>query len=152
LSSTNYRKVTNLTSVDAAYLAGLLDGEGTITLSRRHAAECRQLVVSIANTEPRLLEFVLQRVGAGKITRKRFAATAHTPSLTYSISNRQALSLLEQLQPFLRSHKRMRAELVLPHYVTVVPRNGKRSVERMLLRLEFEKQFFAITSRTQELG
>jgi hypothetical protein len=32
---------------EAAYLAGLIDGEGTIALSRRHASEHRQLVLSI---------------------------------------------------------------------------------------------------------
>jgi hypothetical protein len=34
----------------AAYVAGLVDGEGTITLTRLHAGENRRLVVSIANT------------------------------------------------------------------------------------------------------
>jgi hypothetical protein len=31
----------------AAYIAGLIDGEGTITLTRLHAGENRRLVVSI---------------------------------------------------------------------------------------------------------
>jgi hypothetical protein len=33
----NYRKTTKLRPEVAAYIAGLIDGEGTITLSRRHA-------------------------------------------------------------------------------------------------------------------
>ena len=33
--------------VDAAYLAGLIDGEGTIALSHRHGGAHRQLVLSI---------------------------------------------------------------------------------------------------------
>jgi hypothetical protein len=45
-----YRAVNSLSTVDAAYLAGLVDGEGTITLSRKHAREKRQLVVSISST------------------------------------------------------------------------------------------------------
>lgn len=104
-----YRKVRTLARVDAAYIAGLVDGEGTIGLSRRHVADRRQLVVTIANTEATLLEFVLECVGAGKITRKRIVAPHHTPAAVYSISNRQALSLLAQLEPYLRSHKRERA-------------------------------------------
>jgi hypothetical protein len=64
---TRYKEVRSLAAVDAAYIAGLIDGEGTVTLSRRHAKDRRQLVVSIANTEIRLLEFVLERVGAGRL-------------------------------------------------------------------------------------
>lgn len=118
-----------------------------VTLSRRHRSDARQLVVSIANTERRLLQYVLVRVGAGKITRKRVAAAHHTPSCAYSISNRQALSLLQQLAPFLQSHKRERAQLVVAEYLRVVPRNGKSNPIDTQLRREFEDAFFAITSR-----
>jgi hypothetical protein len=53
----------------AAYIAGLIDGEGTVTLTRLHANENRRIVVSIANTEIQSLKFVIEQVGAGKITR-----------------------------------------------------------------------------------
>jgi hypothetical protein len=46
-----YREVRLLSIAEAAYLAGLIDGEGTVTLSRKHAGDMRQLVVSISNTE-----------------------------------------------------------------------------------------------------
>jgi hypothetical protein len=68
-----YKVVSSLSREDAAYIAGLIDGEGTVTLSRRHANEQRHLVVSIANTDRALLEFVLATVGAGKVTAKRIA-------------------------------------------------------------------------------
>jgi len=35
--SRRYRDTRRLLAVDAAYIAGLVDGEGTISLSRRHA-------------------------------------------------------------------------------------------------------------------
>jgi hypothetical protein len=70
-----YRTVKALVPVDAAYMAGLIDGEGTVTLSRRHRNDQRQLVVSIANTERGLLEWTLDTVGAGKITGKRISST-----------------------------------------------------------------------------
>lgn len=73
-----YRQTRELAADDAAYIAGLIDGEGTITLSRRHAKDRRQLVVSIANTERPLLDFVLSRVGAGKITNKLTTEQHHT--------------------------------------------------------------------------
>ncbi|MGH8618677.1 MAG: LAGLIDADG family homing endonuclease, partial [Burkholderiales bacterium] len=66
----SYRKAAVLSPTDAAYLAGLIDGEGTIGLTRRHRNDQRQVVVSISNTERPLLEWVLLTVGAGKITGK----------------------------------------------------------------------------------
>lgn len=63
------KKPLVLSATDAAYLAGLVDGEGTIGLTHRHAHENRQLVLSIANTEAGILQWVRERTGIGKITR-----------------------------------------------------------------------------------
>ncbi|MGI9302614.1 MAG: LAGLIDADG family homing endonuclease [Gammaproteobacteria bacterium] len=106
-----YKQVKTLSPEDTAYIAGLVDGEGTISLSRRHRNENRQLVVSISNMESKLLKFVLGTVGSGRITNKRTYRDNHTPSQTYTISNRRALSLLEQIYPYLRSYKAQRAKL-----------------------------------------
>ena len=108
-----YQKVDKISQTDAAYIAGLIDGEGTITLSRKHRHENRQLSITISNTELRLLEFALEVVGAGKITRKRTCKTNHTPSFTYAIYNRQALALLEQIHPYLRTYKSDRSAAIL---------------------------------------
>jgi hypothetical protein len=117
--------VKPLSQSDAAYIAGLIDGEGTITLTRKHRNENRHLAISISNTKKDLLDFVLFTIGAGKITRKRTTSSHHTPSYTYAIYNRQALQLLEDVHPFLRTYKRERATLILRDYILVTPRNGK---------------------------
>lgn len=140
-----HKSVRVLSSEDAAYLAGLIDGEGTITLARRHANERRQLVVSIANTERVLLEFVTTAVGAGKITNKRCAKAAHTPSFCFAIANRQALDLLRQLHRQLKGYKKLRAELALRDYVRLTPRNGKYTADLSRRRAEFESAFLDIT-------
>ncbi len=124
-----YRTVKTLAPADAAYLAGLIDGEETVTLSRRHRNDQRQLVVSIANTERRLLEWTLDTVGAGKITAKRISSPLHSPSFTYSIANRQALQLLEQIAPYLRSYKATRTQLIPESYINLTPRNGRYTEE-----------------------
>jgi len=81
------RDVNELSPASAAYIAGIVDGEGTVTLSRLHAHENRRLVVSIANTEFQLLQFVLEEVGAGKLTRKKTSSKRHTPSFCYSVTS-----------------------------------------------------------------
>jgi hypothetical protein len=142
-----YRKVNGLSSEDAAYLAGLIDGEGTIALSHRHRGEERQLVVSISNTERELLDYVLETVGAGRITAKRTYDTNHSPSFTYSIDNRQALELLQQIAPFLRGYKRQRAALVLEDYVRLTPRNGRYTSEMKTQREAFIVRFLAMKAQ-----
>jgi len=138
------KTVSELRPTDAAYLAGLVDGEGTITLSRRHANERRQLVLSVVSTEPALLDWVVAAVNAGKVTRKRTVSERHAPSQTFSIANRQALQLLRQVAPYLRSYKRCRAELVLDQYVAVTPRNGHYTPSLDAERRAFEARFFAL--------
>lgn len=128
----------------AGYIAGLIDGEGTITLTRVHRNENRRLVVSISNNDLSLLRFVLEIVGAGRITTKRTYNPRHAPSFTYQISSRQALQLLRQMAPLLRSYKAARAKLALAEYVRLTPRNGKYAPELRARRAEFESKFLAI--------
>ena len=141
---TAYAAVNTLSLTDAAYIAGLIDGEGSITLTQEHRNERRRLVVSIANTELALLEFVRQAAGAGRITRKRTYSAIHTPSHAYKITNRQALALLGQISPFLKSYKRRRAELVLDQYLQLTPRNGRYVADAANKRAAFENAVLAI--------
>lgn len=141
------RKVAELSEADAAYLAGLIDGEGTIALTRLHRGQNRQLVVSISSTERAMLEWVLQATRVGKITSKRTASPYHAPGYTYSVANRQALALLAQTSSHLRSYKRERARLVLDHYVKLTPRNGKYGDTLIAERAAFERQFAATSIR-----
>jgi hypothetical protein len=140
-----YKVARQLSAVDAAYLAGLIDGEGTIALTRRHARDGRQLVLSISSTEIELLEWTRTATGVGKITRKRTVADHHAPGLTYSVANRQALAVLAAITPYLRSYKRHRALLVLDRYLAVTPRNGKYDAATSAARRIFEATFSSIT-------
>jgi hypothetical protein len=141
-----------LQPIAAAYIAGLIDGEGTVTLSRRHANERRQLVVSIVSTERNILDWVLMQIGVGKVTNKRTVSPRHAPSFTYSISNRQALALLRQVVPFLRSYKRIRASMAVDRYVSVTPRNGRYSRAQDAARTQFEADFLAVKAGSTPLA
>jgi hypothetical protein len=134
----------SLSTAQAAYIAGLIDGEGTVTLTRKHRNEHRQVCVSISSTERGLLDFVLNATGAGKITNKSTSGRHHTPSFAYAVYNRQALALLQQTLPYLISYKRDRAELILTEYLSVTPRNGKYSAELLARKANFERRVLAI--------
>lgn len=141
---TPYRTINCLPVAAAAYLAGLVDGEGTITLTRLHRNENRRLALSISNNELPLLKFVAAAVGAGRITRKRTYSSRHAPSFAYQISSRQALDLLKQITPHLRSYKRARADLALREYLALTPRNGRYTPETKKAREEFASQLLLI--------
>jgi hypothetical protein len=144
-----YKQAHRLGVADAAYLAGLIDGEGSVGLTRRHARDNRQLVLSIANTDEAILIWVLNKTGVGKITDKRIARAHHTPSYTYTVANRQALAILAQCARYMISCKRQRADLALAEYVSVTPRNGRYSRELIAARESFEARFLAIGSRAR---
>ena len=140
----SYKKVNSLDVADAAYIAGLIDGEGTITLSKIHRNENRQLVVSISNNERQLLEYILKVTGAGIITTKRTYSESHRQNFTYKISNRQALSLLNQISCYLHSYKEKRALLIIDKYLELTPRNGKYTDELNKKRQQFIENFFKL--------
>ena len=139
-----YKTTACLVPTEAAYIAGLIDGEGTITLTRKHRDENRQLAITISNTERQLLEYVLDTIGAGKITGKRITSERHTPSFTYALYNRQALNLLEQIHPYLRTYKVRRSSIILRDYKTLTPRNGRYSEKQRQLRAEFEQRVLSV--------
>lgn len=144
VTKTRYRKTNKLNSEDIAYLGGLIDGEGTITLTRRHKGFNRYLAITISSTERVLLEWVIKTVGVGTITTKRIYSDTHSPSYTYQVFSRQALDILGQVYPYLRTYKKKRAKLVMDNYHKLTPRNGKYSSSLLEKRDEFIKSFFEI--------
>jgi len=147
-----YRKVKKLACEEAAYIAGIIDGEGTISLTRKHRGEHRQLMISISSTEPPLLKYVLKVIGAGRITNKCTYRDNHTPSVTYAISNRQALAVLEQVSPYLKTYKAKRAELILRSYIRLTPRNGKYTHALLKERAIFIEKFLRLNPRRQSFA
>jgi len=142
--------VRELDIADAAYIAGIVDGEGTVTLSRLHRNEQRRIVVSVSNNERALLEYIRQTVGAGQISNKRTYGETHAPSFHYQISSRQALALLRQIAPYLRTYKAIRARMAMATYLDVTPRNGKYTPEMLDRRQSFEDTFLSVKPRTEE--
>ncbi|MBN7795089.1 LAGLIDADG family homing endonuclease [Parahaliea mediterranea] len=145
---TTYKRAQTLSDTEAAYIAGLVDGEGTITLTRKHRNENRQLALTISSTERGMLDFVLARTGVGKITNKRRSKAHHQDSFAYAVYNRQALQLIRQIGPYLLSYKSARCALILSEYIKLTPRNGKYSPSVKAARERFETSLLAIKPAT----
>ena len=133
-------------SWEAAYIAGIIDGEGTITLTRMHEMEHRRPCITIASTDKELLIY-LQTLTEGTINNKKnYNPERHKDSYTLSIKNKETvLSLLNLVTPYLRvDKKRNRAIWILKNYEMVTPRNGKYNKALLEKKIAFENSFFQI--------
>lgn len=139
-----FKKTKNISNINNAYLAGFIDGEGTITLSRRNKGKNRQLAITISNNELKILEWIKSLTNVGTIVSKKIYSKKHNQSYTYHVFNRQALSLIKQLIPHLKSYKKKRAEFILSNYLNVTPRNGKYTKKMLKQKEKFENKFFKI--------
>jgi len=118
LVSFNRRELKVMTPEQAAYMAGLLDGEGTLTAIRVKRKENRNGVqyqphMSIANTDMAVLESIREDCGNGRLVgSSRGWLPHHKIGYVLRFSSNQIRFVLPQLVPFLRIKKRQ-AELVL---------------------------------------
>ncbi len=133
-------------TTDLAYLAGLLDGEGTITLERSSNPRAfRAPLVSISSTDRELVEAALSIAGAGWIQVKRRAAQAHwKQGYEYRVKNAAAIELLGKLRPFMRCPAKVRrADMLLCDYALLTRRNGRYTDQERHSKLAFEAAFLA---------
>jgi len=142
--------MNELNPCHAAYIAGLIDADGTVTLTRRHRNETRHAAVYISNTDRRLLSFVRETIGAGKITNKRAVSRQHHRSYTFAITNRQAIRVLVDIEPFLQTYKADRARMIIIHYVSLTPRNGRYTTAMASARRRFEQAVLDIRPRATD--
>lgn len=131
---------------EAAYIAGIIDGEGSISLTRMHTNEHRRPCITIASTDKELLIYLQTLTGGIISTKKNYKPDKHKDSFTLSIKRKQDVFIvLERVTPFLRvTKKRMRANWILEHYNLVTPRNGKYNTKLLKKKIDFEEYFFNI--------
>src|SRR3972149_4778403 len=119
----------NLSDTEAAYAAGIVDGEGSIQLTRNRKSRWPSPAVSVASTDRELLEWLRSRAG-GTIIRKRTYRPTHNPSFEWKLTDRRALHFLEIVRPCLVIRRKIaRCDLLLADYVGCTPRNGRYTVE-----------------------
>jgi hypothetical protein len=133
--------------IDLAYIAGLIDGEGTITLCRTQRNGFRYPVLSATNCSRTLLEFLKSKCG-GHISHARLKiAKKHSPAWKWELRSDGALKMIARLLPFLKEPVKIRrAEFLLCKYKAVTVRNGRYRLSDRALKVKFEKEFFLITA------
>jgi hypothetical protein len=113
-----------LTELEKAYIAGFFDGEGCISLGYKKDTSYRrhhtyQLVVTVANTNKEILNFLHQRFG-GHFRKGRPPSKNGKEVYVWALLCRKALKFLEEIYPYLRLKKKQ-AELAFEYYKLVNP-------------------------------
>jgi len=143
----------NIPEITLAYAAGLIDGEGTITLSRRRKGyRFRSPVISMSSTTIELVEFMKSTFG-GSISSHKTYQLHHKKSYSWKIVDNTAVKLSELLLPFLREpEKRRRAELIAHDYKLATTKNGKYNPDKLAAKVFFEQTFFHPSTPSVETG
>ena len=131
---------------EKAYIAGIIDGEGSIMLIRFHKNEYPSPCVSISSTDIELLEWIKDTTKIGRIIyKKNYNKEKHLDSYTYRVIYNDALKLLEKVEPYLViKKKKLRAKHILYNYKKVTPRNGKYSEELKKKKEQFYIDFMEL--------
>ncbi len=107
----NHGAVARQMSVaEAAYVAGIIDGEGSIILQMRR--DVVALLVSVTNTDRRLLRWLHEAVGVGSVCAQAKETTIRKATAFWRCSGDAADSVLRQVQPYLVA-KRVQCDLAL---------------------------------------
>jgi len=132
-----------LTEVEKAYIAGIVDGEGTIGLWRHYKNETATPNVTIANNSLSLLQWIKSKAG-GNICSKKKRQAHHDNSYALSIKQDRAINFLNEIKGYLII-KKQQAELITGEYKVVTHRAGKYTPE-MLVKKE------ALVAKIRELN
>lgn len=98
--------------LDLSYIAGLFDGEGSVTLTRREGRDIQYVALSLSNTHREIVERIKQSLGCGSVHKQ---SGVNLPVYNWYVSHAAAAECIEKLLPFLIV-KRKEAELALEWY------------------------------------
>lgn len=135
-----------MTETEKAYIAGIIDGEGSIMLQKIHSNEFPSPCVSIASTTLELLEFIKVKVGKGSIIKKKnYNQSLHKNCYSYILRRNDAINFIKEIYPFLIiESKKKRAKLILDKYKSLTSRNGRYSYEMLKAKEDFYNEFISI--------
>src|SRR5689334_24717565 len=115
-----------MSSVDAAYLAGLIDGEGSVALwqgfKKNHVTKSYRPIIEISNTHIGVLKWAHGVVGEGwfSCTNKKNARLLnHRPLYRVRFRTQDLRWLIPLVMPYLKVKKKQ-AELLMAYFALVV--------------------------------
>jgi hypothetical protein len=89
-----------LDGYDAAYIAGLIDGEGSVMAPKRWAVISIRLTCS--NTKRSVLDWLAEVTGVGNVCANRPEGEYNAASFVWNTNGEAAESVLQQIRPYMR--------------------------------------------------
>jgi hypothetical protein len=129
------------------YVAGLFDGEGTVSMAKPSTAEFYVPVLSLSSTDRVLCEVMTTVLGGGNVYEKRqnTRPAHHKRCFEWRWKGAGSLAGMEQLAPhILCPKKRARMAFLLDRYAAVTRRNGKYSAEEAAVKANLHHEFFTV--------
>ncbi|MGY0373025.1 LAGLIDADG family homing endonuclease [Clostridium sp. JNZ J1-5] len=135
-----------MTPEERAYIAGIIDGEGSIMLLKFHSNQFPAPCISISSTTPELLEWIKSKTLVGTIkNKKNYNTLKHKNSFIYTVKYDHAIKLLKEIEPYLiLNSKKERAKLIINNYKNVTTRNGRYSDAQLKAKENFYENFMSI--------
>lgn len=132
-----------MTGTERGWLAGIIDGEGSVFMDRR--GTWRRPGMSVSSTDLEIL-LELKRLVGGSIHSNKLHGKMKKPQWCWKYNGaRQVLAVLKKLSPLLRCpQKKARAEILLKEYTTVTPRNGFYTPAMRVKKADFERRFYEV--------
>ncbi|MBL8090437.1 MAG: LAGLIDADG family homing endonuclease [Anaerolineales bacterium] len=129
---------------ELSYIAGLFDGEGSITLVRHRSNRTHSPQVSIASTDYEVVLWCQKRFG-GSIVTKQPRKSNHSVSYDWRLTDRQSLEFLKLIRPYLIIERKIRRiDLLLNDYIACTPRNGRYTKEMAERKQALIETFFSL--------
>lgn len=128
------------------YIAGLFDGEGTVSMAKPAESNLYVPILTLSSTDRVLCEAMTEGLGGGHVYAKKNRRPAHHKQ-PYEWRWRGAGSLagMAQLAPhILCPQKRKRMAFLLDRYAAATRRNGKYSTEELAVKANLHHEFFAL--------
>ncbi|MBI4672194.1 MAG: LAGLIDADG family homing endonuclease [Chloroflexi bacterium] len=133
-----------VTETELAYAAGIVDGEGSVSLIRSRPTRFPSPQVSVCSTDRELVEWFKARFG-GTIVRKRKRLPHHSDAYDWKLIDRNALRFLALVRPYLTIQRKIaRADLLLDLYLAATPRNGRYDEETLKRKQELIERFSSL--------
>jgi len=116
------------------YTAGFLDADGSVSLRKDRSNQpeyFRAPCVEFYNCDKQILEIIQQKWG-GRIGSRIPSKENWNISYELRLGGNDALKLLEDVSPYMiHSKKSYRAKLIVEHYKSCTPRNGKYTPDQI---------------------
>lgn len=101
------KQIKTLSDVQAAYLAGIIDGEGCITITKQRNIKagrlgyCYRPVLHVANTHSRVLVILQKQTGLGRARKFDDARENRKERWQWMIWSQQAAQIVRRVLPYL---------------------------------------------------